>query len=279
MVFALARRNALADMAQSRQGELQTRVQALESVLSRQRAVATVLADDALVRTALEQPIGPYRDRVSAKLDRLRDETDSAVIYLLDRAGIAIAAANWDEAQSFVGQDYSFRDYFSQALRQGRATQFALGTVSNRPGLYLSHDVVSGDRDLGVVVVKVEFDALEANWAAGPGLTLVLDAQGTDHPVRAAGPALFPPGARSEDRVQQRAGSRDRLDHDHRRARRAGEFRGGAGCGHGGLRADAALCGGGACAAGAPAGAGPGRGRAPLSRRSGARGAGPLSAR
>lgn len=177
-VFALARRNALADMAQSRQGELQTRVQALESVLSRQRAVATVLADDALVRTALEQPIGPYRDRVSAKLDRLRDETDSAVIYLLDRAGIAIAASNWDEAQSFVGQDYSFRDYFSQALRQGQATQFALGTVSNRPGLYLSHDVVSGDRDLGVVVVKVEFDALEANWAAGPGLTLVLDAQG-----------------------------------------------------------------------------------------------------
>ena len=180
--FHIGQRNALADLRMTQEVELNSRVQALESVLLRQRAVATVLADDAMIRQALLSPDPGDRLAASQKLDRLRDETDSAVIYLLDRQGTAIAASNWDEPDSFVGQDYSFRDYFSEAILQGEATQFALGTVSNRPGLYLSHDVRSapggGGEGLGVVVVKVEFDPLERNWAGDAALTYVTDAAG-----------------------------------------------------------------------------------------------------
>ncbi|MTH64493.1 sensor histidine kinase [Paracoccus shanxieyensis] len=176
--FVLGHRGATHDLEEAQAVELRSRVQSLDSVLSRQRAVATVLADDSAIRDGLLHQDAAHRAVVSRKLDRLRGETDSAVIYLLDRRGVAIAASNWDDAESFVGQDYSFRDYFSDAILRGQATQFALGTVSHRPGLYLSHDVVDQDRALGVVVVKVEFDRVENIWAAAGGLTYVTDATG-----------------------------------------------------------------------------------------------------
>ncbi|WP_343038794.1 sensor histidine kinase [Paracoccus aestuariivivens] len=179
--FQITHRAALADLKAAQENDMRARMQALESVLLRQRAVTTVLADDGLVRRALLEPDQTNRDRVSRKLDGLREQTDSAVIYLLDRNGVAIAASNWDEKVSFVGQDYSFRDYFSEAMQNAEATQFALGTISNRAGLYLSHSVAPDDGGasaLGVMVVKVEFDGLERNWANAKARTDVVDANG-----------------------------------------------------------------------------------------------------
>lgn len=183
--FLFTQRATLTAMRETQDSALRSRVQALESTLSRQRAVATVLADDALVRGALADPRQANREAVSRKLERLREETESAVIYLLDLRGVAISASNWNQPDSFLGSDYSFRAYFRQALAQGTATQFALGTVSNRPGLYLSHDIRTlsegGDprsRPLGVIVVKLEFDRMEAEWRQAGDLAYVLDAGG-----------------------------------------------------------------------------------------------------
>ncbi|WP_234464135.1 sensor histidine kinase [Paracoccus caeni] len=155
------------------------RVQALESVLAKQRAVAAVLADDDTVRTALRTGSSAALQSVSQKLERLHRETQSSVIYMLDLTGTAVAASNWDEPVSFVGQDYSFREYFGVALRDGQAREYALGTMSNQPGLYLSSRVDGPEGTLGVVVVKVEFDPFEASWARSPDDTLVTAADAT----------------------------------------------------------------------------------------------------
>lgn len=176
--FRLSREAALADLTDAAASVAQERVQALESILARQRAVATVLSDDSVMRQALLAPSIANRSDASVKLAGLQAQTRSSVLYLLDREGVAIAASNWNEAASFIGQDYSFRDYFSQAILAGEATQFALGTVSGRPGLYLSHDITAGADQVGVIVVKVEFDDLEANWARDPNPTFVTDEAG-----------------------------------------------------------------------------------------------------
>lgn len=198
LTFALVRAQAIRDLGAQLGVTAQSRVQALESVLAKQRAVAAVLADDGLMRDALVAPGAGTVARASQKLERLRADTDSAVIYLLDREGLAIAASNWDQPASFVGSNYGFRDYFSQALLRGEATQFALGTVSKRPGLYLSHDVEVNGRPGGVVVVKVEFDRTEQNWAQAGERIMVTDAAGqvilTSDPARRFG-ALPPADA------------------------------------------------------------------------------------
>lgn len=176
--FILAREAAAERVRGEATAAAQSRVQALESILTQQRAVAAILADDEAVRVSLRRGGVAGHEAVSQKLDRLRRETQGAVIYLLNMQGVAIAASNWDEADSFVGADYSFRSYFSDALQAGTALQFALGTVSHKPGLYLSHVVTGGEGPLGVVVVKVEFDAIEAQWAASRDLTWVVGADG-----------------------------------------------------------------------------------------------------
>ena len=153
----------------------QSRAMTLESILDRQRAVVAILSDDAIVKATLRGS-PPGGDLVSAKLERLRAETQSTVLYLLDSGGRTVAASNWNQPDSFVGHNYSFRDYFR--LADPIAMEFALGTVSREPGLYLSHDVRAGAARLGVVVVKVEFDALEAAWARSQNATHVTDAAG-----------------------------------------------------------------------------------------------------
>ena len=176
--FSIAGVAGYAELRKDATGLAQSRAQTLESVLAQQRAVAAIISDDEAVRAALRKGGLEGHEEVSRKLERLRRETRGAVIYLLDLKGRAIAASNWDEPASFVGSGYGFRSYFTEALRDVTALQFALGTVSHRPGLYLSHSVLGDEGLLGVVVVKVEFDALEATWAAGPGFSAVSDPSG-----------------------------------------------------------------------------------------------------
>src|SRR5690349_4244951 len=99
----------------------------LRGELEKQRALPVILARDPDVRQALA---GGSRHGLDLKLEAIAREARAAVIYLLGPDGVAIAASNWSEPTSFVGSDYSFRDYFKGALANGAAEQFALGTVS-----------------------------------------------------------------------------------------------------------------------------------------------------
>lgn len=151
----------------------------LRSELERHRSLPTVLSQDADLVAALAAPAGTAAERLNAKLEGLSTETRAAAIYLLDARGIAVAASNWREPTSFVGSDYRFRPYFRGALEAGEASFFALGTVSGRPGLYLAKRLVDvGGRPLGVIVAKVEFDDLEAEWRGSGKPTYVTDGNG-----------------------------------------------------------------------------------------------------
>ncbi|MDV6330914.1 sensor histidine kinase [Asticcacaulis sp. 201] len=163
--FHLVYNQALEGLRQDVHTSAQLRASALQSEIDKQRAVPAVLAADSDVRAALESPDPVRLNGISAKLENLRHETHGAVIYLLDKKGVAVAASNWTQPESFVGSSYGFRRYFTDAVRQTEAAEFALGTVSHRPGLFLSHSVVADRHVIGVVVVKLEFDALETDWS------------------------------------------------------------------------------------------------------------------
>ena len=108
----------------------------LRAVLERQRSTPLVLADDVEVKAALSTGDGRALQRLNEKLQALAANTDAAVIYVIGTDGVAVAASNWHEPTSFVGNDYAFREYFRMAMRDGKAEHFAMGTVSKRPGLY-----------------------------------------------------------------------------------------------------------------------------------------------
>ncbi|MCA8880742.1 MAG: sensor histidine kinase [Rhodobacteraceae bacterium] len=159
----------------------------LASVIEKQRLIPMVLARDPEVQALLEAPAGNPRNRLDAKLAAIADEAASSVLYVVGADGVAVAASNDNGPDSFVGSNYGFRIYFIAAMKHGAAQQYALGTVSNRPGLYLSHRVEGLDGPLGVVVVKVEFGDLEARWRSSGLVVQVTDANGvvlaTTNPV------------------------------------------------------------------------------------------------
>ena len=150
----------------------------LESELQKFRLLPRVLAEFPDVRLALADKSVEASRRLDRELEQLAARTDAAVIYVIGGDGMTIAASNWRVDTSFVGEDYRFRPYFRDAMQRGQAELFALGTVSGRPGLYLARRVDVAGRPLGVIVVKVEFDKLEAKWADSPAATLVTDDAG-----------------------------------------------------------------------------------------------------
>ena len=150
----------------------------LAGELQKFRLLPLVLTEYPDVRTVLGSGDAAAARRMNDKLELLADRTDAAVIYLIARDGRTIAASNWRRPQSFVGQNYGFRPYFRDAMARGSAELFALGTVSGRPGLFIARRVEEGGRALGVIVVKVEFGGLEAEWARQPLATFVTDDHG-----------------------------------------------------------------------------------------------------
>ncbi|MDC7811372.1 sensor histidine kinase [Sphingomonas koreensis] len=148
------------------------------SELQKFRLLPLVLAEYPDVRAMLETRDTAVAERINARLELLAQRTDAAAIYVLTAQGRAIAASNYRLPASFVGQDYGFRPYFQGAVRDGGAELFALGTVSGRPGLYLARRIGDAARPLGVIVVKIEFEAMQAAWARQQGKTLVTDPHG-----------------------------------------------------------------------------------------------------
>lgn len=107
--------------------------------------------------------------------------SNAAVIYVLDRAGDTIAASNWQESESFVGRNYGFRPYFQNALVGDEGRFFAIGVTTGRAGYFTSRPVYSQsapEQVVGVVVVKVEMEQLQADWREGGELVFVTDTDG-----------------------------------------------------------------------------------------------------
>lgn len=170
------RATALSALEQQGRTEANLKVALLRAVLERPRALPFLLSRDRDVADALTDTTARKREFLDRKLEELVTGTSAAVIYVIDPRGVAVSASNWREPTSFVGNDYSFRAYFSRAMKDGTAEHFALGSVSKRPGLYISHRIGPATAPLGVVVVKMEFDQLEKDWHETQRPSYVVDA-------------------------------------------------------------------------------------------------------
>ena len=169
----LVERRARSDLAIAVAADARLRRGLLDSEIARFRLLPLALSGDSDLAAALGGNKAATR-ALDVKLERLARETGAAAIYAVGPDGRAIAANNWRTPGSFVGQDYRFRPYYREAVRSGAAQQFALGTVSRRAGLYLSRR----SREGGVVVVKLEFDAIERQWAVAGGVTWATNRDG-----------------------------------------------------------------------------------------------------
>ena len=98
-------------------------------------------------------------------LDHFTRSLGLDVSYLLDKTGNTLCSSNRNAHDSFVGKDFSFRPYYTDAVKGTPATYLALGNTSLKRGVYYSHPVYdkSGKSILGVAVIKSSVEFLESS--------------------------------------------------------------------------------------------------------------------
>ena len=173
----LAEQRTWAERSQEAGGQLELYAQAIHTQVERFRSVPALLALDSDIRELLENPDDPQlRDHLNHRLEQQNQAAGSSVLYLIDHQGDTLAASNWREWSSFVGSNYGFRPYFRDALAHDTGRYFAVGVTTGIPGYFLSSSVKNAAGEaLGVLVVKLELEDMQREWAGQSGILLITD--------------------------------------------------------------------------------------------------------
>ena len=147
---------------------------AVEGDISKINAGASTLAGSPWVKRFFEQNSEVNLANAHSVLDRYCENFNAAAVYLLDTVGLTIASSNRSTADSFLGQSYSFRPYFREALYGKASGYFAVGVTSGKRGYYRSAPVVNDSGAVrGVVVIKSNLQKLDSLFSSVPGAFLV----------------------------------------------------------------------------------------------------------
>ena len=151
----------------------------LLGTLNRYEVLPPILGQLPTLRQLLQDSAdGQLRDRANRLLAGLRQQTGADVIYLMAPDGKTLAASNWDQQDSFVESNFSYRPYFRDAMQGRPGRFFGLGTTSGKRGYFFAAAVREGAQIIGVLVVKVDLDHTETLWGNRPEQLLVTDNYG-----------------------------------------------------------------------------------------------------
>lgn len=160
--------------------QLSLYAQALGQRIDRYRTLPEVLALDSELREALMQPLTQKQvDELNRKLERANGASRSSTLTLIDVHGRAIAASNWQDVSSNVGEEYSMRPYVTEALGNGRGQFYGVGITTGEPGYFLSRAILNDAHEvIGLVAIKVALLELEREWRQIPDVVLASDNHG-----------------------------------------------------------------------------------------------------
>jgi two-component system C4-dicarboxylate transport sensor histidine kinase DctB len=173
-----AERRSMADAATRGEATLRLAVTALRGHMRRYEALPPLIADNDDLRELLADPTEERRTAINGYLKQLNRQLESSDLYVMLPDGETIAASNHDSEVSFVGENFSYRPYFLDAIAGGMGRFFALGTTSLKRGYYFSAPVRDAGSITGVVVVKVDIEPIEAAWQGAEGDFIVTDPEG-----------------------------------------------------------------------------------------------------
>lgn len=124
----------------------------IAQVLVNTENISTTLAAQEKVVNYLNKDSGVNKKEILEILNYYNIKNNCSAIYLIDLNGTAIVSTD----PSFVGMDYSFREYFKTAVSGQSFSDALIGVTSGELGYYFSSPVFSENNEiLGVAVVKL----------------------------------------------------------------------------------------------------------------------------
>ena len=144
--------------------QLELHARTVESELSKYTYLPSLLELESSVSKLLADPNQETRQTVNDYLEGLNRRSRSRAIYVMDTTGRVLATSNRRDADSYQGEDLSFRAYFQNAVRGQPGRFYGIGSTNGEPGYYLAHGLEEHGKIIGVAVVKVRLEALEERW-------------------------------------------------------------------------------------------------------------------
>ncbi|MDX1739618.1 MAG: sensor histidine kinase, partial [Alphaproteobacteria bacterium] len=178
VTFKGAEEYFLREMAKDAKTEIVLYKEVIRGWLGRFRPLPSIYAGFSEIQVGLETPTEENIRNVNLLLEAWAAASGASDIYLLDDTGLTIAASNWNETVTFVGQNYAFRPYFQQAMQGRLGRFFALGVISGKRGYYFSYPVRRANRILGVVVVKLNVVDIEQDLRGRENEIIIADDAG-----------------------------------------------------------------------------------------------------
>lgn len=170
---------AMAELQSRSMADLNRYMLSLQQKLDRYKVLPSLLSTHSLLKDALlKAESADARSAASVYLEQVAHTVEATDVYLMDATGLTLAASNWAEPRTFVGQNYSFRPYFQDAVEGRTGRYFALGSASQKRGYYFSYPVADHGEVIGVVVVKIDLNDIEGDWSDPQQHILVTDDDG-----------------------------------------------------------------------------------------------------
>lgn len=178
-VHLRTRDEALGDALAKGQQQLGLYAATIRNALDRYSYLPATIALDGEIIDLLKPGGEDGVDAVNRKLEAINAKARSASLYIMNARGITVASSNWNTPTSYVGNDYSVRPYFRDAMKSGEGHFFGIGMTTKLPGYFLA----SAIRDeagtiLGTVVVKIDLETLEGDWGQSDDAVMVSDEDG-----------------------------------------------------------------------------------------------------
>lgn len=175
----LTRAAAIEEMRHASANRLTLFISNLTNELEKYEFLPQILArDEKIIHVLRNASDTAHIDLVNKYLENVNKIAGASDTYVIDKDGLTLVASNWNSQTPFIGQNFSFRPYFQAAMRGDVGRYYALGATSKKRGYYYASPVKSHDEILGVAVVKVSPESVEAAWRSAPEKVIVADYNG-----------------------------------------------------------------------------------------------------
>ncbi|NAZ47006.1 sensor histidine kinase [Vibrio toranzoniae] len=150
----------------------------IDSELDKFKQIPDLLSHDPRLLSYFDQ--SSQSDRMTTtQLNKLlfewSNQSQADTIYIHNPSGTVVASSNYQKAQTFVGENFSFRPYFASAIKGNNTQYVALGARSNVRGYFLSSPLYIAKEVVGVITVKVSLENLENILTSDDFEIIVLD--------------------------------------------------------------------------------------------------------
>jgi len=158
-------RNAYQQVHQQSSQQLSNLIGYIENTLGRFEKIPEVLSKHPLLtQVLLSRDDETKIVRLNHLLAEIRTMTHASDIYLINNAGITIAASNWNLPTSFVGMNFTFRPYYQQAMQGQLARYYAVGLSSGKRGFYYAYPIIVNSTIIGVIALKLSITDIEEQY-------------------------------------------------------------------------------------------------------------------